>query len=226
MFQDRVFQIAIVISLIVHSILLLQSPGFSRLVSNKNEQKERVVGYLKNATLEKKITNLPLKKEPLFKLPPVITAGRQALPLSIDKEKVFKKEQGFFRKIQAFNKPVLNKPDMISIKTKVTLPPLSIDKIDSPQYIGYQQIIREKIKRSAYQSYNGTETGVVNVSFIVANDGELKDLHVINEKSTSSSYLKDIALQSIKDASPFPGFPKELDYPSLPCELTIIFETE
>jgi len=38
---------------------------------------------------------------------------------------------------------------------------------------------------------------------------------VVEGKSAASPYLKEIALKSVRDASPFPNFPKELDYEKL-----------
>jgi TonB family protein len=103
---------------------------------------------------------------------------------------------------------------------------MDLDKINNPSYIGYYQIVREKIKRSAYQNYTGTEIGEVTVSFIVSSDGYLRDLRLVEEKSSSTEYLRETALRSIKDASPFPEFPKELDYPQLSFNLAITFEIE
>ena len=101
-----------------------------------------------------------------------------------------------------------------------------MDKINSPSYVQYYQIVREKIRRSAYYNYSRTEIGEVYISFIISSDGVLKETRLVEEKSCSSQYLRDIALRSIKDASPFPNFPKELDYPNLSFNVVISFEIE
>jgi len=72
-----------------------------------------------------------------------------------------------------------------------------------------------KIRRCAYQNYSRTETGEIYLSFVIGQDGSLRDLRLVEEKSTPNYYLRDIALRSIRAASPFPAFPKELDYPQL-----------
>jgi TonB family protein len=92
--------------------------------------------------------------------------------------------------------------------------------------MSYYQLVREKIKRAAYQNYTGTEIGEVTISFVVSKDGSLKDLRLIADKSSPSEYLTEIALRSIREASPFPGFPQELDYPQLSFNLAITFEIE
>ncbi len=99
-------------------------------------------------------------------------------------------------------------------------------KIDNPSYISYYQTVREKIRRCAYQNYNRNEIGEVYISFIISNDGYIKSVRLINEKTTGNDYLKDTALRSVKDASPFPNFPKELDYPQLSFNIIISFEIE
>ena len=88
------------------------------------------------------------------------------------------------------------------------------------------QIVREKIRRSAYQNYTHNETGEVYISFIISNDGYVKDVHLIEARTSASDYLKGIASRSVRDASPFPNFPKELDYPQLSFNIIISFEIE
>jgi TonB family protein len=125
-----------------------------------------------------------------------------------------------------FSKPTLTNSQVLAIKRKITLPALQMAKIDNPSYISYYQIVREKIRRSAYQNYTHNATGEVYVSFIISNDGYIKDVRLVEEKTAADDYLKNIALRSIRDASPFPNFPKELDYPQLSFNIIISFEIE
>ena len=92
--------------------------------------------------------------------------------------------------------------------------------------MNYYQLVREKIRRCAYQNYSRTDTGEVYLTFIINSDGSLKDIRLVEEKSSAAGYLKDIALQSVKDASPFPPFSKELDYPKLTFNVVISFAIE
>ena len=125
-----------------------------------------------------------------------------------------------------FAKPSAARLDILAIKKKITLPPIEMNKINNPSYISYYQIVREKIKRAAYQNYTCRETGEITISFVISSDGILKDLRLLEERSSASEYLREIALRSVKDASPFPNFPKELDYPRLSFNLAITFEIE
>ena len=125
-----------------------------------------------------------------------------------------------------FVKPTVPKPDVTSIKKKISLPPVDLNKIDNPTYLSYYQIVREKIRRSAYQSYTKTETGEVYLTFLIAKNGSLMDVRLNAERSSQSAYLRDVAARSVRVASPFPFFPKELDYPQLSFNVIISFEIE
>jgi TonB family protein len=128
----------------------------------------------------------------------------------------------------SINKPSLAKPDFIAIKKKISLPPIDMDKtkINNPSYISYYQLVREKIRRSAYQNYTKTETGETYLSFIISRDGSLEDAHVIEERSNQNPYLQATALKSVRESAPFPAFPKDLDYPRLSFNVVISFEVE
>jgi TonB family protein len=226
MASDKLFQAALLISLLVHGVVLLQNPNFNLPFSNKNETKLEI-SYVKPS----KETKPPLKaasqeREPFLRLPQNIVVSNKLPPPYIDKETVFKKEKTASLDNKEFSKPIFNKPEIVAIKKKITLPPIDLNKISNPTYISYYQVVREKIKRAAYQIYSGTEEGEATISFIVSSDGYLQDLKLLEEKSSSSEYILEIALRSVKDASPFPAFPRELDYPQLSFNLTITFEVE
>lgn len=228
MFSDRIFQIAFLVSLISHSVIFIQNANLNILPKNKIPQKIEI-SYIK--TPEKKIEVpqpkilLP-KKEQFLKLPQKITADKRMPPPFTDNESAFKKTSKVVLSGPNLSKPAFTKPDIIAIKKKIALPAVDTNKINNASYISYYQIVREKIRRTAYQNYTRTETGEVYLSFIISCEGDLKDVHLIEEKSSFDPYLRNVALRSIKEASPFPGFPKELDYPQLTFNVIISFEIE
>jgi TonB family protein len=229
MFSDRIFQITFLISLIAHAVILAGNPNFRFLPTPKVEKnlEVRYVQEPKKAKPELKPVNT-LKNEPFLKIPPKITLEKKIPPPFIDKEAVFggnKTPNPSIRQV-TFDKPAFAKPDIIAIKKKITFPPVDLDKIDNPSYISYYQIVREKIKRSAYESYTRQETGDVYLSFVISGDGYLKEVRLAQERSSPNPYLREIALRSVKDAAPFPNFPKELDYPQLSFNVIISFEIE
>ncbi|KPK98436.1 MAG: hypothetical protein AMJ95_04160 [Omnitrophica WOR_2 bacterium SM23_72] len=227
MFSDRVFQIALIISLLIHGAIFFQNPNLD-LFPRSKESKKLSVSYVKPPQKPKPETKPKVvpKKEPLLKLPERISLERKLPPLYAEKPDIFKEIRTPTAKQVSFTKPAFLKPDILAVKKKITLPSPELDKINNPVYLSYYQIVREKIKRAAYQSYTGKEVGEVTVSFVILNNGQLQELRLIEEKSVFSPYLRDTALRSIKEACPFPAFPKELDYPQLSFNLAITFEVE
>lgn len=229
MLSEKTFQIALILSLITHGIILSQNPNLNLNIFflNKKEQNNVEVSYIKPPLQpQEHPKTIEPKKEPLLKLPSKVTAVKTAPPPFIDRESIFKKSKEIISQKYTFTKPTFIKPDVIAVKKKITLPPLDIDKVDNPSYISYYQIVREKIRRAAYQNYTRVEVGEVYLSFVILSDGTLKEIRLVEEKSSSSPYLREIALRSIKEASPFPNFPKELDYPHLSFNVVISFEIE
>lgn len=92
--------------------------------------------------------------------------------------------------------------------------------------MSYYQLVREKIRRAAFRNYNGSEKGEIVLSFVISSDGYLQKIMLIEGSSPTSGYLEGIAISSVKSASPFPAFPKELNYSQLPFKLVIVFEVE
>jgi TonB family protein len=230
MLADRSLQVAFLLSLLIHGAVLVQWQNlkFSPLSKKEKQVEVRYIRRLGRTSTETAKEDSRLKAEPLLKLSSrlKITAERRSPPPFIEREDVVNKKISDSLQSPGIDKPTLARPDAVTLKKKVTLPAIGIEKINNPTYISYYQIVREKIKRAAYQNYNRGETGEVFLSFIISKDGELKDVRVLEEKSSSQAYLQQIALRSIKNASPFPPFPKELDYPRLSFNVIISFEIE
>jgi TonB family protein len=94
----------------------------------------------------------------------------------------------------------------------------------SSAYMNYYRIVREKIRKKAYQSYKGQGQGKVYLNFNITNNGLLKTVRV-GKKSINNSSLKKIAVSSIKKSAPFPSFPKGLqEYSRLQFNISIYFK--
>ncbi len=224
--SDRILQLTFAISIVLHGALLIRSPGLNPFTPAPKEQMIKV-RYIKLAKpdLTKKLT----KPDPFLRLDSKIvkrSANKGVPPPYIERKNVFKGAKALANKSPELAKPTFSTPDIIAIKKKITLPEIEMARINNPSYISYYQIVREKIRRSAYQNYTHNETGEVYISFVISNDGYIKDVHLIEAKTSASDYLKGIASRSVKDASPFPNFPKELDYPRLSFNIIISFEIE
>ena len=218
MFSDKYFKIALTISLLAHTTILLNLPAvkLSPLLRTKDQVE---VTYL----IEKPpLPSLEFYKQELPEKPSRQTTSKSVAPPP------FVKRESIFQKVKnvPINKPEFHKPEIIAVKKKITVPVLTNEKITNPVYLNYYQIIREKIKRAAYQNYTRLVNGEVYLSFVILNDGQLRYAKINKEKSSNSTYLKDIAQKSIYDASPFPSFPKDLNYPELSFNVIISFEVE
>ncbi|MDD2688806.1 MAG: TonB family protein [Candidatus Omnitrophica bacterium] len=226
MLSNRVFQICLLASLIAHSVILIQNSSLNPFFTSKKEQKIEL-SYVKIPKQPKKETKTESpSKDPFLKIPPKITLDKKIPPPFIDTDNKLKTNKSIALQNPVFSKPEFAKPDIIAIKKKITLPAIKMEQSNNPTYMGYYQLVREKIKRAAYQNYSRNETGEVYLSFIISSDGYIKEVHLIEDKSSSNPYLKEIALRSIKDASPFPNFPKDLDYPYLSFNVVVSFEIE
>ena len=253
MISDRLLRFTLVVSLLAHGAIILPRANFNPFTPAPKVQ-AIAVRYIKenpqaNPLLRSSSASgrqrLMPATEPFLKLDSKIITGIQRAPLpyiepadtsagskallnNLESSRLasFRQSQAESRKPTGFSKPTFINSQVLAIKKKITLPAIEMAKIDNPSYISYYQIVREKIRRSAYQNYTHNDTGEVYVSFIISNDGYIKDVHLVEEKTTFNEYLKNIALRSIRDASPFPNFPKELDYPQLSFNIIISFEIE
>lgn len=229
MILNRNLQVGLILSLVVHGVVLSQGAALN-IFPGLHDKEEIKVSYVKNPQNLKsppKYRPATGKREPFIKLPQNAQIVKQ-VPAPLANKDIFSTpaKQSIQRRDILSLKPTVAAPDVIAIKKKISLPPVGLDKINNPSYVSYYQIVREKIKRAAYQVHTKQETGEVYITFMISNDGYLKDVKLVEEKTQAATYLKAIALKSVKDASPFPNFPKDLDYPQLSFNVVISFEIE
>jgi len=222
MSSERIFQIALLVSVTTHGVILFYNPNLSFFNKNNKKEEKLEISYVKKQELKEKNQKETTLKKDL----PIMNKKVIPPPFIDEQEYASLKKEALKTNRQLLSKPVLHKPDIIAIKKKITLPPIDINKIDNPSYISYYQIVREKIRRAAYQTYTGNEIGEIYITFVIASNGNVKDVRLIRDKSSRSKYLQDITLQSVDNAAPFPAFPKELDYPQLSFNVVISFEIE
>ena len=225
--SDKFFYTAIVLSALTHiTVVVVQLPSLNFLKLIKPKQEIQVV-YIKNPP-QPDIPKRSMPREPLVRnIPAKIVSDNKSMLAPLQNSRNFlKRSAGLPTKEPDIVKPFMLKPDIIPVKKKITLPPVESTQMKNPSYISYYQLVREKIRRAAYQNYSRTETGEIYLSFVISNDGSLRDVRLAEDKSTPSFYLRDIGTRSIKVAAPFPVFPKELDYPQLSFNVIISFEIE
>ncbi|UCC95345.1 MAG: TonB family protein [Candidatus Omnitrophota bacterium] len=126
------------------------------------------------------------------------------------------------QKFLSFDKPqVLDQTVKGIILTEI---PQEVHLRKIPAYMDYYRLIREKIRGNAYRYYHTRDRGEVFLSFVIRQNGHIEGLH-LNRGSASNGRLRKIALESVKDAAPFPAFPDELtQYARLQFNISIHFK--
>jgi len=126
------------------------------------------------------------------------------------------------------NKKQSPKIKILDIERRVTVPLFKTDKITNPKYLSYNENVRQRIRQQAYSYVDHPEfdAGEVYLTFVLISDGSLKQTKVIEDKTAANPYLRTIGLRSIKEANPFPPFPKDLNYPELTFNVVISFEVK
>lgn len=218
MLYEHAFKFTLITSLLIHGLLLYQLPQFKQFIQDKPLRDIRVNYYkIQSLKLKREDSNLSLVKMPAKDNLLLVKKENPPPQMSQDAISIFKKIQ-------------LPQNNQASIKQlhpqkKIVMPEVKSDtKIKNPKYNSYSQAVRGKIRRCAYENYTRHETGEVYLVFVVLKDGSLKEAKVIDDKTKALSYLKEIALRSVKDAAPYPAFPKELSYPELSFNVIISFE--
>jgi len=218
MYSEKSFQIALLLSLIIHTTFFLKLPLIN-FGQNKQALKESKIAYIQEEYIRPSLEEHDKSGSEISS--PSLSKDKISLPLGVKREKFF----DLLKNIQ-FKKPDFAKTEIIAIKKKISLPPVANENITSPEYVNYYQTIRQKIKRAAYRNYTRSVNGDVYLSFVISSSGQLKDVAINEEQSTIHSYLRDIAKKTIYDASPFPRFPEDLDYPELSFNVIISFEVD
>lgn len=126
----------------------------------------------------------------------------------------------------AQNVSAINKPsrDSLSFGNDVRYYQI-INYQNNKDYLSYSRAVRERIKQMLKKNYRDYyREGDVSLLFIVTSDGRLNKFDIDNKNSTKDKKLIDIAVLSLKDASPFTPFPKNLPADELPFSLTVSFK--
>lgn len=106
---------------------------------------------------------------------------------------------------------------------RISIVPIKSDKINSPAYTSYNEMVRSRIEEKVYGNYRKMEEGVVYLTFIIASDGSLKAAQIIEDKTQGSAGLKDVSLSSLKQAV-FPPFIKGMTLPEYTFNIEIQYQ--
>lgn len=218
MTENKAFQLAVLASIIIHSVLFLGIQGMPFLPSKQPPNNIKVTYYKIKETPEKKV--IARKVEPILKkLPDIKKEEILNPPKTIAKKAV---------KPKAESKPVITAK---AAEEKIFEKVVEEEKDDAKRatYISYYHAVREKIRRYADRNYPRNRNlgrGEVFLSFVVASSGELLQVSVVDRKSLNNITLRKLAINSIRDASPFPPFPKGMGQYQITFNIAISFESQ
>lgn len=101
-----------------------------------------------------------------------------------------------------------------------------LDKIKNGNgYTNYLLLLCEKIAQRVEENQKDySKGGVVSVIFRLKSDGTVLAISIDPRLSTIDNMLREIAIKSVKEAAPFPAFPKNLKKPEWLFNITISFK--
>ena len=106
----------------------------------------------------------------------------------------------------------------------------SAELLNDPQkgavFLTYFSKVKKNIQSTVYQKAgrNLYGRGTVCVAFTLNAEGQLEKLAVLPKGTEADETMKELALQCIRDSSPFGSFPKDLGPGSIVFNITIFFD--
>ncbi|MBF0122914.1 MAG: hypothetical protein HQL21_05860 [Candidatus Omnitrophica bacterium] len=218
--EERFFKYAILVSLLLHAVL------FCRIYLSEEkvvvDDKKSEVSY----QLEKPKAKAPenfIEKVMAFQERPMATLSAPAVPQPAISDAFLQQNLGMGDQFKMYERTP-EKVKGLKVTKEVSVPMLKSEKINTPSYVTYYQIVRDRIRDRAYINYTKLSVGEVYLTFVIKADGELSDLQIMESKSQGNEFLRDVGLRSVKEAGPFPPFPKDLTYPELTFNVQISFQ--
>ncbi|MDD5005644.1 MAG: hypothetical protein PHS93_03975 [Candidatus Omnitrophica bacterium] len=236
--QENVASVTLLLSLVIHTAILTAIPLFKN-IPQKKELTNIEVTY-KSATgikssvdrggISKELLSIKQRSLPKTDLPQ--DKVRIEEPRKPQIEQPYKLDLSQFVKPQetiAVSKPQLQPTTPKKQKISFSIP---VEMSKDPVYLGYRDVIRKKIQDKVYYYSNQyfyfdyPREGKIFIYFTVASNGVLKELHIVDDKSSTDKTLRKIVTNAIEKSSPFPLFPKDLRYDDRSFNLEVSFELE
>jgi hypothetical protein len=139
------------------------------------------------------------------------------IPVSLVKEKP----------ILPFGMSFERKPEnmrTMELSRRVSITPIRSEKINNPVYAAYNEMVRDRIKEKVYENYDKMESGTVYLTFLLDDHGVLIDAKIIPEKTDATAHLQEIAMRSLRQASPFPSFLRGMNLSEYPFNIEIQYQ--
>ncbi|MBF0593781.1 MAG: hypothetical protein HQL22_02300 [Candidatus Omnitrophica bacterium] len=215
--EDRFFKYAVIVSLLLHCVLFVKlylAPPVKKVVKKSSElayHLEPQVKEVPSPALSQDLKNMSFAAAtPGEKME---NPGMQQGMGPMDMASQFKVFERAPERVKG-----------LKVTKEVSIPILKSEKINTPAYATYYQIVRDRIRDRAYTNYTKLSVGEIYLTFIIKSDGSLADLQVLENKSEANEFLRAVGIKSVQEAGPFPPFPKDLGYPELTFNVQISFQ--
>lgn len=237
--MDSIFKYALIFSVLFHAAIIIEWPIYRHLFPQRNQYKDIEVTYLK---IKEPALPVPKKEisaetpQPKIEFPQptkMISEGfsKEAQPQKSESGSSKKDATLPFETKKASVK--IEKTPIAEQRSSVEIKHASIQKLEGiisldskglrPVPPSYAQAVRSKIRKNLGPATSGIE-GDVFVRFMIASNGEIQELSIIDEKSTKNGFLREAVFEAIKNSSPFPSFPKDFTPPAVAFTCQISFE--
>jgi len=208
--MNRSFKGAVVASTVLHSLIFIPFLNIAILPLDKKPEKDMVVDYVvirEPAKIEARKMTVSIKS---------IETPKMELNKVVDVKPVAAPKPAEVKKKSAVKEKADEKIAKKEAQIKTT-----------KDYVGYYQFIREKIRQRLKYNYRDyRREGDVRLVFTLDSRGAMKEVNIDERSSVNDRVLRDIAIMSIKDASPFPSFPKALSLPKMSFDVVVSFRKE
>ena len=223
MFLDKSLRIALLLSALFHALTFLPLAHFKNLSVRKQTPAPRITYLVPEKIFSKRPSteNKPLElvkqagEESRTVEPQVKTTMAPKGPDDLPKPKQDRPAESETAPLKPASRP-----------TGIEIPP-ELPKEEEALYLTYYQSIREKIRAFVVKNYpHFIACGEVCLYFILSSDGRLKEVSIVEERSSPNSLLREIAENSLRNAAPFSPFPKDLKQGRLSFNVIVSFELE
>ncbi len=216
--MDKLFKKALLVSLLIHLVIFLRLPNIDLEQKEQKELKPLKVNYIKIAPKKIFTEETLVKNKNMIQSKSLVQTNKNVNQIDLKSERFNVSQTNL-------SKPIKSLDNAKTLSKSVSLAEIENIQENLPGYKDYYHSIRSKIKKAAYDNYSVSDVGEIHIYFIVKNDGTLVDFRIKDSLSSDSASLRNIAILSLQDASPFPNFPKELTTEILSFNVIISFES-
>ena len=231
--KDGKLLIALIFSAAIHILLLCNWPVYRNLLMEKMRPGDIEVTYLKTreqpAGRQSEVAVKRSESQPEFSAPKKLISEEipKAVPAKKSETEAPKRESF----VSSPSKKAADQEQLSKIVVKQLAVPktgatASVDASVDLQEIrlippSYSQVVRNRIIDNIDTRKTGGE-GDVYVRFVVTSSGALKEVNIIDEKSTDDGVLRAAAFEAVKNSAPFPAFPEKVQLSEIAftCQIT------